>query len=45
MTDQLNVLFAEGVVPYDIVEVLEDINDDFADADVAPVIGANDTVN
>ena len=31
--------------PYDIVEEMEEINDDFADTDLTLVIGANDTVN
>jgi NAD(P) transhydrogenase subunit beta len=41
----MNVLLAEAKVPYDIVEVMDEINDDFAETDVVLVIGANDTVN
>ena len=41
----MNVLLAEAKVPYDIVEEMDEINDDFSDTDAVLVIGANDTVN
>jgi NAD(P) transhydrogenase subunit beta len=45
MPGHMNVLLAEANVPYDRLYDMDEINSEFADADVALVVGANDVVN
>ncbi len=45
MPGHMNVLLAEANVPYEQLKEMDEVNDEFKDADVALVVGANDVVN
>ena len=45
MPGHMNVLLAEANVPYEQLKEMEEINDEFKNADVVLVVGANDVVN
>jgi H+-translocating NAD(P) transhydrogenase subunit beta len=45
MPGHMNVLLAEANVPYEVLKEMDEVNPEFATADVALVVGANDVVN
>jgi NAD(P) transhydrogenase subunit beta len=45
MPGHMNVLLAEANVPYEQLKEMDEINDEFKNADVVLVVGANDVVN
>jgi len=45
MPGHMNVLLAEANVPYEQLKEMDQVNDEFKDADVALIVGANDVVN
>lgn len=45
MPGHMNVLLAEVDVPYEKLRSMEDVNEEFSEADLAIVIGANDVIN